>query len=194
MTLSSLDKSKTYTVADYLSWDFPERVELINGKVYELMPGPSPFHQKITAAIFVAFDSFLKNKPCDVFFAPIDVYLPGGSVNDTVLQPDICVICDRTKIQKRGCFGAPDIVVEILSPGNTTKELKLKYKAYEEAGVKEYWVVSPLYQLLQVYRLVNGKFEQEQVKSGGDLVYSQALPGFVLDLNEVFKDTQMFYE
>lgn len=189
MTLASLDLNKTYTAADYYQWDFPERVELINGKVYEMMPGPSPYHQKITGGIFVSFDSFLRNKPCDVYFAPIDVYLPGNTANDTVLQPDICVICDLAKIQKRGCIGAPDIVVEILSPGNTTKEMKLKYSVYEAAGVKEYWVVSPLYQLLQVYRLVDGKFQQEPVKTAGDIVTSTILPGFALDLAELFKNT-----
>ena len=148
MELASLDRDRTYTTSDYLSWDFPERVELINGKVYEMMAAPSPYHQKISSRIFVSFDHFLQDKPCDVYYAPIDVYLPGNSKNDTVLQPDICVICDTTKIQTRGCIGAPDIVVEVLSPGNTTKEMKLKYQVYEAAGVLEYWVVSPLYQLL----------------------------------------------
>src|ERR1039458_6641605 len=147
MKLASLDRNRSYTATDYFNWDFPERVELINGKVYEMIPGPSPYHQKISDSIFVSFDIFLRNKPCDVYFAPLDLYLPGNSKDDTVLQPDICVICDLSKIQKKGCIGAPDIVVEILSPGNTTKEMKLKYKAYEDAGVKEYWVVSPLYQL-----------------------------------------------
>jgi len=148
MELASLDRNKTYTPTDYLSWDFPERVELINGKVYEVMAAPSPYHQKISGNIFMSFALFLKDEPYDVYYAPIDVYLPGNSKDDTVLQPAICVICDRSKIQKKGCIGAPDIVVEVLSPGNTTKEMKLKYQVYEDAGVLEYWVVSPLYQLL----------------------------------------------
>ena len=189
MTLASLDLSKTYTAADYYQWDFPERVELINGKVYEMAPAPSPYHQEISIDISSLMRNFLRDKPCKVYYAPFDVYLPSNTENDTVLQPDICVICDLAKIQKRGCIGAPDIVVEILSPGNTTKEMKLKYSVYEAAGVKEYWVVSPLYQLLQVYLLVDGKFHQEPIKTAGDIVTSTILPGFALDLSELFKNT-----
>ena len=192
MELANLDRNRTYTASEYFCWDFPERVELIKGKVYEVLPAPSPYHQKISGGIFIALEHFLRNKPCDVYYAPIDVYLPGNSKDDTVLQPDICVICDLSKIQKKGCVGAPDIVVEILSPGNSTKEMKLKFNVYEEAGVKEYWVVSPLYQMLQVYILVDGKFLQDPVKTTGDLVTSSLLPGFALDLGELFKNTPTY--
>ena len=192
MQLASLDRTKSYTSTDYINWNFPERVELISGKVYEMMPAPSPYHQEISINISSLMNNFLHNKPCKVYYAPIDVYLPGNTVDDTVLQPDICVICDLAKIQKKGCVGAPDIVVEILSPGNTTKEMKLKYKVYEEAGVKEYWVVSPIYQLLQIYTLTNGAFQPEPVKTTGDIVTSSVLPGFELDLGELFKNGEHY--
>ena len=188
MQLSSLDHNKSYTVADYYNWDFSERVELINGKIYEMMPAPSPYHQEIAGDLYDPIKQFLRDKPCKVYFAPFDVYLPGNSTNNTVLQPDICVICDLTKITKKGCVGAPDIVVEILSPGNSVKEMKIKYNAYEEAGVKEYWVVIPTNLLFMVYKLVNGKFEQEPVKTVGDIITSSVLPGFTLDLTELFKN------
>ena len=108
----------------------------------------------------------------------------------TVLQPDICVICDLAKIDKRGCVGAPDIVVEVLSPGNNTKELKNKYEMYEEAGVKEYWIVSPQNQSFLVHTLEEGKFKLSPLKTNGDFVTSSVLPGFSLDLSVLFKDAE----
>lgn len=188
MELSSLDRNKTYTFADYYKWDFPERVELINGKIYEMMAAPSPYHQEIAGDLYDPIKQFLRDKACKVYFAPIDVYLPLNSKNDTVLQPDICVVCDLSKITRKGCIGAPDIVAEILSPGNSVKEMKIKYDAYEEAGVKEYWVIVPANLLFMVYRLINGKFEQEPVKTVGDVITTSVLPGFSLNLTELFKN------
>ena len=188
MLLSSLDRNKTYTFDDYHNWDFPERVELINGKIYEMMSAPSPYHQEIAGDLYDPIKQFLRGKACKVYFAPFDVFLPSNSTKDTVLQPDICVICDLTKITKKGCIGAPDIVAEILSPGNSVKEMKIKYDAYEAAGVKEYWVVVPTNLLFIVYRLENGKFQQEPVKTVGDVITSSVLAGFSLDLTELFKN------
>jgi Uma2 family endonuclease len=192
MQLSSLDLNKIYTYADYYSWDFENRVELINGKIYEMAPAPSPYHQEIVSDINEPLKQFLRDKPCKVYFAPFDVRLPGKSKEDkeitTVLQPDICVICDLAKIDKRGCIGAPDIVVEILSPGNSAKEMKNKYEVYEQAGVKEYWIVIPQNQLFLVHKLVNGKFQLDPVKAVGDIVTTPILPGFTLDLTELFKN------
>ena len=192
MLLSSLDPNKTYTYADYYSWDFGQRVELINGKIFEMSPAPSFYHQEIAGDIYNPLKNFLRDKPCKVIFAPFDVRLPAKSKEDkkifNVFQPDICVICDPAKIDRKGCMGAPDIVVEILSPGNSKKEMKDKYTAYEEAGVKEYWVVIPQYQLVIAYNLINGKFEQEPVKAVGDIITSSVLPGFTLGLAELFKN------
>jgi Uma2 family endonuclease len=187
MQLSSLDRSKSYTVTDYQMWDFPERVELINGKIYDLLPAPSPSHQEIAGDLYDPIKQFLKPKDCKVYFAPIDVYLPIGTANDTVLQPDICVVCDLSKITNKGCLGAPDLVAEILSPGNSAKEMKIKHEAYEKAGVKEYWVILPENLLFIAYLLVNGKFEQEPIKTIGDTITSSVLPGFSLLLSDLFK-------
>ena len=194
MQLADLDMNKVYTYADYYSWKFVERVELIKGKIFKMSPAPSSFHQELAGKIYLRLGVFLENKPCRVFFAPFDVRLPRKSKDDkdivTVLQPDICVICDLAKIDKRGCVGAPDIVVEVLSPGNNTKELKNKYEMYEEAGVKEYWIVSPQNQSFLVHTLEEGKFKLSPLKTNGDFVTSSVLPGFSLDLSVLFKDAE----
>ena len=191
MQLSDIDLEKTYSYADYYTWRFAERVELINGKVYEMLPAPSFYHQEISGNVSNPLKNYLHNKPCKVIYAPFDVRLPQKGTDDksifTVLQPDICVICDLAKIDRRGCIGAPDIVVEILSPGNNTKELKKKYEVYETAGVKEYWVVSPQNQFVVIYTLTNGKFHASRFLTTGDIITSSVLPGFTLDLEEVFK-------
>ncbi len=141
MRFSDLDLDKSYTYADYLKWQFDERLELIKGKIFKMSPAPSASHQNIVATVSGELYQFLKGKPCKVFPAPFDVRLT-RTVNDTqvttVLQPDVCVICDPAKIDARGAVGAPDIVVEILSPGNNNKELQTKYDVYEEPGVQEY--------------------------------------------------------
>lgn len=190
MKLADLDLSKMYTYADYFTWSFDERVELINGEVFEMGPTPATAHQRLSSFLFFSMYSFLRDKPCEVFPAPFDVRFPRKSNQDedilTVLQPDICVICDPSKIDERGCVGAPDIVVEILSPANHKKELKHKYQVYEEAGVKEYWVVDPAEKSLQVYLLTNGVFLASRPLFEDDKLVSQTLPGFSLDMTDLF--------
>jgi Uma2 family endonuclease len=191
MKFADLDLNKLYTYADYYKWQFDERVELIEGKIFQ-MNTPNPYHQELAGEIFTLLKIFLRKKPCKVYIAPFDVRITRKSIEDkditTVLQPDICVICDLSKVDRRGCIGAPDLVIEILSPGNNAKELKNKYEAYEEAGVKEYWVVSPQNQTFLVYTLLDNKFQLSPVKVPGDTISSSALPGFTLNLTELFKD------
>nr|WP_240049200.1 Uma2 family endonuclease [Mucilaginibacter psychrotolerans] len=138
MQLSDLDINKTYTYADYLKWTFDERLELIKGKIFKMSPAPGSVHQIIFGAVFNSLYNHLKGKPCKVFSAPFDVRLKKRFSDNkditTVVQPDVCVVCDPAKIDIRGCLGAPDIMVEILSPGNNKKELQNKYEVYEEAG------------------------------------------------------------
>lgn len=192
-SVNELDESLTYSYANYLNWLFDERLELIKGKIYKINPAPSRVHQKVLTNLFIPIGNFLKNKPCDVYVAPFDVRFPNGSRADkdiyTVLQPDICVICDRNKLDDRGCLGAPDLVVEILSPGNNKKELLHKYKVYEEFGVKEYWVVSQSDQSILIYTLDDkGKFQPSKIFTLSEEVGSSVLPGFVLKLDDVFED------
>jgi Uma2 family endonuclease len=148
LSFGDIDASLTYSYAHYLTWLFDDRVELIRGQIFKMSPPPSPYHQQISVRIASELFVFLKNKVCQVYTAPFDVRFPKESTADqdiyTVLQPDICVICDPvSKLDNRGCIGAPDIVVEILSSGNNKMELLNKYNVYQEFGVKEYWVVSP---------------------------------------------------
>ncbi|UEG52617.1 Uma2 family endonuclease [Mucilaginibacter daejeonensis] len=191
MRFSDLDLSKSYTYADYLKWQFDERLELIKGKIFKMSPAPSVIHQRLSGRVFLKLGNYLAGKACEVFNAPLDVRLT-RTVNDaqvtTVLQPDVCVICDPTKIDARGAVGAPDIVVEILSPGNNNKELQTKYDVYEEAGVQEYWIIHPSERTFLKYTLANGSYVASRLLTGGDQVTTPILPGFVLDLEEVFKD------
>jgi len=192
MQLSDLDISKTYTYADYLKWTFEDRLELIKGKIFKMTPAPSSTHQRQSGRLYNKLFNYLHNKPCEVFYAPYDVRLPRLSGNDkeiiTVLQPDICVICDPQKIDEKGCIGAPDIVVEILSPGNNKKELKNKYEVYEESGVLEYWVIHPQEKTFLKYVLTDGLFQPSRLLTMGDDVTTPVLPGFVLSLDELFAD------
>src|SRR4051794_27582693 len=137
------DPSYSYTYADYIQWKFEERLELFRGRIYKLA-APNTKHQEVSINLSTELFVLLKGSKCKVFHAPFDVRLPVKNRKkdneiSTVVQPDICVICDETKLDERGCCGAPDLVVEILSPGNSRKEIRLKHELYEEAGVKEYW-------------------------------------------------------
>lgn len=192
-SFKEIDESLTYSYANYLNWLFDERLELIKGKIFKMSPAPSRIHQKVFGKIFVAMAKFLEGKSCEVYGAPFDVRFPSKGKEDkdiyTVLQPDICVVCDKSKLDDRGCLGAPDLVVEILSPGNNKKELLYKYKVYEEFGVKEYWVVSQSDQSILIYTLDNaGKFQPSKIFTLSEEVTSTVLPGFVLNIDGVFED------
>ncbi len=191
MKFADLDLTKTYTYADYFSWKFEERVELIKGKIFRMSPAPNRIHQKLAGYIHIRLGNHLENKSCEVYEAPFDVRIPRKLKDDkeivTVLQPDVCVVCDLSKLDKRGCLGAPDLVVEVLSPGNNAKELKNKHDVYEEAGVKEYWVVSPQNQWLRIHTLVDGKFSGSPYFVAGDIAASSVLSGFSIDVTDMFK-------
>ncbi|WP_324682450.1 Uma2 family endonuclease [Bibersteinia trehalosi] len=131
--LKQLDPKESYTYADYLKWKFKESVELIKGKIMEMPPAPTRFHQRISMKLTSEFLNVFDNHQCQLYAAPFDVRFPDkdGKIK-TVVQPDLCVICDQNKLDERGCLGAPDLVVEILSPGNTKKEMKDKYELYQD--------------------------------------------------------------
>lgn len=188
--VSDIDLSATYSYANYLSWKFQERVELIKGKLFQ-MSAPSVNHQRLLGFIHAEMYNYLRNHPCEVFSAPFDVRFPDDSILSnkvyTVLQPDICVICDQSKLDRRGCIGAPDIVVEILSHGNSRMELKNKFDIYEQYGVREYWVVHPEKRSFLKYLLNDsGVFVAGGLYGGGAEFVSDILPGFRLNIEEVF--------
>jgi Uma2 family endonuclease len=178
-----------YSYADYLKWTMAEMVEIIKGRVYKLS-APKRVHQTISIRISSKIFNLLEGQKCKVYSAPFDVRLPVKSRKNedifTVVQPDICVICDPTKLDDAGCIGAPDLIIEILSKGNNKKELQNKYEVYEESGVKEYWVIEPESQTMLVYTLVNGKYQPSKLLTLGDEIITPILPGFVLNLDEVF--------
>jgi Uma2 family endonuclease len=156
-----------------------------------MTPAPASLHQRISVTVSGELYNQLKNKTCQLFTAPFDVRLPRkGETDDkkvfTVVQPDICVICDAAKIDARGCTGAPDIVIEILSPGNNQKELRNKYEVYEESGVLEYWIVSPQDKTFLKYTLINGRYQPSRLMTIGDIITTDILPGFHLNLETVF--------
>ena len=191
--INQLDLNKSYTYADYVTWQFEETVEIIKGKIFKMSPAPSTKHQDVSISLTRELSVFLKKKPCKLFAAPFDVRFPRESKADkdvfTVLQPDICVICDKSKLDARGCIGAPDLVIEILSPGNTKMELLNKYRVYEEFGVKEYWVVSQSDQNILIYTLNDmGKFQPSKIFTLSEKITSTVLPGFELVLDDVFED------
>ena len=192
MECSELNPNAHYTYADYLLWKFQERVELLRGQLRK-MSTPGTKHQKISGILFAEIKWYLKKSPCQVFAAPFDVRLPlpsdklKGDKIDTVVQPDISIICDKSKLDERGCMGAPDLVVEILSPGNSKKEMREKYDLYQEAGIQEYWVIFPPEQVLQRYILnAQGIYQAERPNVEGDTVGITFLPGFELAVEELF--------
>ncbi len=187
--ISHLDFQKTYTYADYLRWRLDEYVELIKGKLFLMSPGPSSTHQRLSYRLGGAFYNYLQEKKCEAFAAPFDVRLfPSGSDQEitTVIQPDFCIVCDPSKIDPKGCLGAPDLVIEILSPSTFRKDLNEKYELYEEAGVLEYWVVRPEEKSIHVYLLKEGKFHQEGVFFEKDQLPVSIFPDLSIDLGKVF--------
>ncbi len=189
--LSQLDLTKTYTFKDYLSWKFSEKVELLKGYISKMSPAPSSGHQNIAGQIYKEIGLYLKGQLCKSFFAPFDVYLPSiKGDGQTVVQPDICVVCDVTKIEKKGCVGSPDLVIEILSPGNVKKEIKDKYEIYQEAKVKEYWLIYPAEQVLQVYILEKDKYIGLRPLTTGDIYKSKVLKDFEISVETIFEGSE----
>ncbi len=189
--INQLDLTKSYTYADYLLWQFKERVELIKGKIFKMSPAPNLRHQRISVRIFTNIYSFLSGKSCEIFIAPFDVRLSTKNKNEeaatTVVQPDLCIVCDDRKLDTQGCIGAPDLIIEILFPGNSKKEMRGKYFLYEENEVKEYWVVIPDEEILQRYILDDQlKYVAQLPNVQGDIVGITFLPGFELSVDDIF--------
>ena len=179
------DEDKRYTYADYESWDDDYRYELIDGIAY-LMSAPTYKHQGILGELYRQLANFLKGKSCKVYLSPCDVCLTGlGDEDDTVVQPDIIVVCDESKLDNRICNGAPDMTIEILSPSTAKRDLFLKLEKYLAAGVREYWIVDPDAETVNVHLLENGRYV---ISSFGrnDTIPVSVLVGCNIELSEVF--------
>ena len=176
---------KSYTYADYYTWNDGKRYELIDGTAYLMEPAPRWEHQDISINLEYRFKSLLEGKPGMMFHAPFDVRLNAWAGDDTVLQPDIIVFRDRSKLHGTGCIGAPDMVIEILSPSTARRDKVDKFNQYLRAGVREYWIVDPDEKTVDAYILENGKYIGTTY-SGIDSAPVQVLEGCVIKLAEVF--------
>ena len=186
----ALQKENTYIYADYKDWELKEgeRYELIHGEAFA-MSAPDAYHQAISGELFRQLANYLAGKSCKAYSAPYDVrlFFQGDDYDNTVVQPDISVICDREKRGSEGCRGAPDMVVEVLSPSNTAEEMGRKFRLYREAGVKEYWVVSPKDKTLETYRFDGNIIHFRSYTASGKAEVG-IFPGFTVDLEPVFAE------
>lgn len=183
-------KKERYTYADYLLWEGPERYELIDGEAF-LLASPATIHQLISMELSRQLANYLEGKKCLTISAPFDVRLfekEGDRPEDvqTVVQPDISIICDRDKLDEHGCKGAPDLTLEILSPSSTRHDLLVKLNLYQQAGVREYWVVSPEDKSVHVFLLDNGALKLSYVYSTSDIAKVNILDGCFIELSKVF--------
>lgn len=176
-----------YTYAEYLLWKFEERVELLKGRLFK-MSAPSINHQRVSGRIFAKMFPYFEGKQCELFSAPFDVVLknPDGEDN-TVLQPDLCIVCDPEKLADgKRCYGAPDWVAEIVSPSNVEKELRKKMRIYEEAGVAEYWVLRPEEKELDIFVLQEDGYIGLKPRFAGEIVSPQKFPELQINLSDIF--------
>jgi len=184
----------SYCYADYLQWPLEERVELIDGVKFEMGVADAKHDVLINYLHEILYD-FLRSYSGKATSQPFDLRIPNGDNTDksitTVLQPDICVVCNPSILDERGCIGAPDIVFAILTADNCAVTLKEKYHIYETAGVKEYWIFSTNEHWCQVYTLTNGKYIPSKLFVNGEVVYSKVLPNFELHLTPLFNSLSL---
>ncbi len=184
------EKPKTFTYHDYRQWQGEERWELVDGEAVLMSPAPSFRHQVLVSELTAQLVTHLRGKPCRAVASPLDVLLPESDEDDeavtTVVQPDLVVICDPAKIRRYGIRGAPDLVIEVLSPATATRDEMAKRHLYERHGVREYWIVDPLAQTLKAYRLHQGRYPAKATLYGDGEVESVVLPDFRLDWQQLF--------
>jgi len=193
MALPLLKKGINFTYGDYMNWPEDERWELIDGYAYNMSPAPSRRHQQISVELIKQIGFYLDDKPCSVYHAPFDVRLPEADEKDedvkTVVQPDIVVVCDENKLDDKGCRGAPDLIIEIVSPATAPKDMKIKLSLYEKHGVKEYWVVHPIDNVVLVFKLGKNKmYGKPEVYTEEDKMKTAILEGLEIDLGKVFQE------
>ena len=194
--ISQLDLGQTYSYADYLSWRFTEYVELIKGRVLRKMSAPTSEHQLIATNLTIEIGRHLKRQACRVYAAPFDVRLLRSTGNGdaqikTVVQPDISVICDLSKIDKRGCLGAPDWLIEIVSPSSLVLDTRTKFDLYAENGVREYWIVFPGEQAITAYALTaEGQYESTGTYAEPGPMPSSVLPELAIEWADIFEEAK----
>ncbi len=206
MAIAKGDKEGLFTYNDYLSWPDDERWELIDGVAFNMSPAPTRRHQGILAYLSHRFVGHFDGRSCNVYTAPFDVILPdparvaSDEESDTVVQPDLVVVCDSAKLTRQGCTGAPDFVLEILSPPTAFRDMEDKLRLYERRGVREYWILNPANDTLMVYSVLSAddtgsaaappgkprKYHKPTLHAAGDIVSPRIFPDLAMDLTRVF--------
>ncbi|MFH1562087.1 MAG: Uma2 family endonuclease [Nitrospirota bacterium] len=190
MGLAVRKKEERFTYGDYLKWPNEERWELIDGIAYNMSPAPLRRHQEIIVEVSRQISTYLLDKPCQVYVAPFDVRLPEEDETDeeveTVVQPDIVVVCDKNKLDDKGCNGAPDIVIEILSPYTAKKDLIAKYYLYERHKVKQYWIFDPATEEVTIFKLKDDKFGKPEEYKREDKISVDIFKDLEIDLHSCF--------
>lgn len=191
--LGQLDPNLSYSYADYLSWQITETVELIKGKIMPMSPAPTLQHQRISADITGLLYNFFRHTPCQFFAAPFDVRLFGRNQSllanqdiHTVVQPDLCVVCNTALLDAQGCNGAPDWIIEILSKSTAKRDMQIKYQLYQENGVAEYWLVYPHEQVIQQFVLDTGQYRLHGLYTDDDIATPLLFPDLAISLTDVF--------
>ena len=195
MDTLNLDLNKRYSYADYLTWMDDVRRELYNGLVKLMTPAPSRKHQAISFNLSRLIGTFLVDKSCKAYHAPSDVRFPekksetGNQQIYTVVQPDLYVVCDLSKLDDNGCLGSPDFIIEIVSAGNSKRDIHDKFEIYQRHGVSEYWIVNPNDENVTVFLLdEKGKYQFNGMFAGDDKIPVTIFNGeLAIDLTEVFR-------
>lgn len=186
-------KDNKYTYGDYLKWNDDKRYELIDGEAYLMSPGPSRRHQEVSAYIFNKFYEYLSDKSCKAYYAPFDIRFPEGKEKDedikTVVQPDIVIVRDMGKLDKAGCKGTPDLVIEIVSPGSGKRDRRIKRDLYEKHGVKEFWLVDYQEEVVEVYLLNEDSiYEKSKVYAEKDKITVSIFPDLEIEVELMFRE------
>lgn len=186
----NIDLDKHYTYADYLTWPDEFHCELIDGKIYMMPPAPLLTHQDVAGEIFRQAANALLGKSCRAFIAPLDIRLPNPNqaddeTADTVVQPDVLVVCDVNKLDRRGVRGAPDWVVEVLSPSTASRDQIQKRALYERHGIREYWLVHPLDHVLTIYKLIDNSYGKPEISELKGQTPVAAVPGLSIDWDQL---------
>lgn len=186
-----IDSAKIYTYKDYLTFDEGERIEIINGQIYNMIPAPSRVHQEIISALVIEIGNYIKfnNGPCKVYPAPFDVILKNDdevlSNSKNIVQPDISVICDKSKLTDKGCTGSPDMIVEVISPFNPSNDYVRKLNLYEQFKVKEYWIVNPMRKNILVYTLTDNGYDAPISYTFQDKIKVNIYDNLEIDFNSI---------
>ncbi len=187
----NLDINKRYTYDDYKTWFDDVRRELFDGIIKLMSPSPTRKHQDASFRLVRNFGNYLFKKPCKIYYAPSDVRFPEKGIDEiyTVTQPDIYIVCDLAKLDEKGCLGAPDLIIEIISPKNARRDVREKYDLYEKYGVQEYWIVNPNDENVSVFLLNEfGKYQLVNIYAGDDKIPVNIFHGdFAVDLTEIFE-------